>query len=56
LIDLKNSADNTIYSIEKSVSDYSEYKDKVPAEVAEVVTEMQSAVCDLRAAMSGDDL
>jgi hypothetical protein len=25
-------------------------------EVAEVVTEMQSAVCDLRAAMSGDDL
>jgi molecular chaperone DnaK len=53
LIDLKNSADNTIYSIEKSVS---EYKDKIPAEVAEVVTEMQSAVCDLRAAMSGDDL
>ena len=50
LIDLKNSADTTIYSIEKSVS---EYKDKVPAEV---VTEIQSAVSDLRAAMNGDDL
>jgi molecular chaperone DnaK len=50
LIDLKNSADTTIYSIEKSVS---EYKDKVPAEV---VTEIQSAVSDLRAAMAGDDL
>lgn len=50
LIDLRNSADTTIYSIEKSVS---EYKDKVPAEV---VTEIQSAVSDLRAAMAGDDL
>jgi len=50
LIDLKNSADTTIYSIEKSVD---EYKDKVPAEV---VTEIQSAVSDLRAAMAGDDL
>ncbi|XP_044389351.1 heat shock 70 kDa protein, mitochondrial [Triticum aestivum] len=49
LIDLRNSADTTIYSIEKSVS---EYKDKVPAEV---VTEIQSAVSDLRAAMAGDD-
>jgi len=49
LIDLKNSADTTIYSIEKSVS---EYKDKVPAEV---VTEIQSAVSDLRAALSGND-
>jgi molecular chaperone DnaK len=50
LIDIKNSADTTIYSIEKSVS---EYKDKVPAEV---VTEIQSAVSDLRSAMAGDDL
>ncbi|XP_039821337.1 heat shock 70 kDa protein, mitochondrial-like [Panicum virgatum] len=50
LIDLKNSADTTIYSIEKSVS---EYKDKVPAEVTK---EIESAVSDLRAAMSEDDL
>lgn len=50
LIDLKNSADTTIYSIEKSVS---EYKDKVPAEVT---NEIQSAVSDLRAAMAEDDL
>lgn len=50
LIDLKNSADTTIYSIEKSVD---EYKDKVPAEV---VTEIKTAVSDLREAMAGDDL
>jgi molecular chaperone DnaK len=50
LIDLKNSADTTIYSIEKSVS---EYKDKVPAEVTQ---EIESAVSDLRAAMAEDDL
>ncbi|CAD6218700.1 unnamed protein product [Miscanthus lutarioriparius] len=50
LIDLKNSADTTIYSIEKSVS---EYKDKVPAEVTK---EIESAVSDLRAAMAEDDL
>ncbi|KAG8049786.1 hypothetical protein GUJ93_ZPchr0009g426 [Zizania palustris] len=50
LIDLKNSADTTIYSIEKSVS---EYKDKVPTEVTK---EIESAVSDLRAAMAEDDL
>jgi molecular chaperone DnaK len=50
LIDLKNTADTTIYSIEKSVS---EYKDKVPAEVTQ---EIESAVSDLRAAMAEDDL
>ncbi|XP_062199684.1 heat shock 70 kDa protein, mitochondrial-like [Phragmites australis] len=50
LIDLKNSADTTIYSIEKSVS---EYKEKVPAEVTK---EIESAISDLRAAMAEDDL
>uniref|UniRef100_A0A0D9XF60 Uncharacterized protein n=1 Tax=Leersia perrieri TaxID=77586 RepID=A0A0D9XF60_9ORYZ len=50
LIDLKNSADTTIYSIERSVS---EYKDKVPAEVTQ---EIESAISDLRAAMAEDDL
>ncbi|ONM55934.1 heat shock protein 70 (Hsp 70) family protein [Zea mays] len=48
--DLKNSADTTIYTIEKSVS---EYKDKVPAEVTK---EIESAVSDLRAAMAEEDL
>ena len=50
LIDLKNNADTTIYSIEKSVS---EYKDKVPSEV---VSEIESAVADLRSAMGKDDI
>ncbi|CDO97356.1 unnamed protein product [Coffea canephora] len=49
LIDLKNQADTAIYSIEKSVS---EYKDKVPAEV---VSEIQAAVSDLRAALQNDN-
>ncbi|KAH6773194.1 mitochondrial HSO70 2 [Perilla frutescens var. hirtella] len=50
LIDLRNSADTTIYSIEKSVS---EYKDKIPSEV---VTEIESAVSDLRAAMGTENI
>ncbi|CAL5377607.1 unnamed protein product [Camellia sinensis] len=50
LIDLKNNADTTIYSIEKSVN---EYKDKVPSEV---VSEIESAVADLRSAMGKDDV
>ncbi|KAJ4964523.1 hypothetical protein NE237_024462 [Protea cynaroides] len=50
LIDIKNSADSTIYSIEKSLS---EYRDKVPAEIA---TEIESALTDLRKASSGDDI
>lgn len=50
LIDLRNSADTTIYSIEKSVS---EYKEKVPAEV---VSQIESAVSDLRAAMQTENI
>lgn len=50
LIDLRNSADTTIYSIEKSLS---EYRDKVPSEVA---SEIESAVADLRIAMGKDDV
>lgn len=50
LIDIKNSADTTIYSIEKSLS---EYRDKIPAEVA---TEIESAVADLRKEMAGDNV
>ncbi|KAL9174407.1 hypothetical protein ABFS82_02G051400 [Erythranthe guttata] len=50
LIDLKNSADTTIYSIEKSLN---EYKDKIPSEVA---TEIETAVSDLRSAMNNDNI
>lgn len=50
LIDIKNSADTTIYSIEKSLS---EYRDKIPAEVA---TEIETAVADLRKEMAGDSV
>ncbi|CAI9764462.1 unnamed protein product [Fraxinus pennsylvanica] len=50
LIDLKNSADTTIYSIEKSVN---EYREKVPSEV---VSEIESAVSELRSALSGDNI
>lgn len=50
LVDIKNSADTTIYSIEKSLG---EYRDKIPAEV---VTEIESAVADLRKAMANDDV
>ncbi|KAK4739852.1 hypothetical protein R3W88_003549 [Solanum pinnatisectum] len=50
LIDLRNSADTTIYSIEKSLN---EYRDKVPAEV---VTEIETAVSDLRAAMGTENI
>ncbi|KAK1306568.1 hypothetical protein QJS10_CPA10g00056 [Acorus calamus] len=49
LIDIRNSADTTIYSIEKSLS---EYRDKVPVEV---VTEIETAVSELRVVMNGDD-
>uniref|UniRef100_A0A5B7BTM5 Heat shock 70 kDa protein n=1 Tax=Davidia involucrata TaxID=16924 RepID=A0A5B7BTM5_DAVIN len=49
LIDLRNSADTSIYSIEKSLS---EYKDKIPSEV---VMEIESAVSDLRKAMGFDN-
>lgn len=49
LIDVRNSADTTIYSIEKSLG---EYRDKIPSEVAK---EIEDAVADLRKAMSGDN-
>jgi molecular chaperone DnaK len=48
LIDIRNSADTSIYSIEKSLS---EYREKIPAEVAK---EIEDAVSDLRSAMDGD--
>lgn len=50
LIDIRNSADTTIYSIEKSLG---EYKEKIPSEV---VKEIESAITDLRAAMGQDDV
>lgn len=50
LIDVRNNADTTIYSIEKSLS---EYRDKIPSEVA---SEIESAVADLRKEMAGDDI
>ncbi|KAK9905217.1 hypothetical protein M0R45_000411 [Rubus argutus] len=48
LIDIKNSADTTIYSIEKSLN---EYRDKIPSEVAK---EIEDAIADLRKATAGD--
>ncbi|KAF5448395.1 hypothetical protein F2P56_028936 [Juglans regia] len=50
LIDIRNSADTTIYSIEKSLS---EYKDKIPGEVAK---EIEDAIADLRKATAGDNV
>ncbi|ONI16064.1 hypothetical protein PRUPE_3G077000 [Prunus persica] len=49
LVDVKNNADTTIYSIEKSLS---EYRDKVPSEIAK---EIEDAVADLRKATGGDN-
>lgn len=50
LIDIKNSADTTIYSVEKSLS---EYRDKVPGEVAQ---EIEDAVTALKKAMERDEV
>eukprot|EP01018_Ginkgo_biloba_P020842 Gb_12927 [translate_table: standard] len=50
LIDARNTADSTVYTIEKSLSDY---KDKLPADIS---TEIESAVADLKKAMASDDL
>ncbi|KAF7843052.1 heat shock 70 kDa protein, mitochondrial [Senna tora] len=50
LIDIRNSADTTIYSIEKSLN---EYREKIPSEVAK---EIEDAVADLRTAMSGENV
>ncbi|CAN6700852.1 unnamed protein product [Malus baccata var. baccata] len=49
LIDVKNSADTTIYIIEKSLN---EYCDKVPSEIAQ---EIEDTVGDLRTAIGGDN-
>jgi molecular chaperone DnaK (HSP70) len=48
LIDLKNSADTTVYSVEKNLD---EYRDKLPADV---VSEIESAVADLKNAARSD--
>ncbi|CAN6323494.1 unnamed protein product [Urochloa humidicola] len=50
LIDIRNTADTTIYSIEKSLG---EYRDKIPAEVA---SEIEAAIADLRQEMASDDI
>ena len=50
LIDAKNTADTTIYSIEKSLG---EYKEKIPSEIAK---EIEDAVSDLRSAMQGENV
>ncbi|PKA47340.1 Heat shock 70 kDa protein, mitochondrial [Apostasia shenzhenica] len=50
LIDIKNTADTTIYSIEKSLG---EYKEKIPADVAK---EIEDAIAELRKAMASDDV
>lgn len=50
LIDVKNTADTTIYSVEKSLG---EYKDKIPAEVSK---EIEDAIADLRSAAAGDSV
>ncbi|KAI3865966.1 hypothetical protein MKW92_017644, partial [Papaver armeniacum] len=50
LIDMKNSADTSLYSMDKSLS---EYRDKIPAEV---VKEIEEAISDLRQASAGDNV
>ncbi|KAK9060322.1 hypothetical protein SSX86_021026 [Deinandra increscens subsp. villosa] len=50
LIDAKNNADTTIYSVEKNLN---EYRDKLPSEV---VSEIESAVSDLRNAAGSEDV
>ncbi|XP_042061547.1 heat shock 70 kDa protein, mitochondrial-like [Salvia splendens] len=50
LIDVRNNADTTIYSIEKSLN---EYREKIPSEVA---TEIETAVADLRSAMATENI
>ncbi|KAK1414576.1 hypothetical protein QVD17_30323 [Tagetes erecta] len=49
LIDAKNNADTTIYSVEKNLN---EYRDKLPSDV---VSEIEGAVSDLRKAAAGED-
>ncbi|GMH23683.1 hypothetical protein Nepgr_025526 [Nepenthes gracilis] len=50
LIDTKNTADTTIYSVEKSLG---EYREKIPVELAK---EIEDAVADLRSAMQRDNI
>jgi chaperone protein DnaK len=50
LIDIRNTADTSIYSIEKSLG---EYRDKIPAEVA---SEIEAAIADLRQQMITEDI
>ncbi|CAO2813603.1 unnamed protein product [Amaranthus hypochondriacus] len=50
LIDARNTADTTIYSVEKSLG---EYKEKIPSEIAK---EIEDAVSDLRSAMQGENV
>ncbi|KAG6421954.1 hypothetical protein SASPL_118514 [Salvia splendens] len=47
---IRNNADTTIYSIEKSLN---EYREKIPSEVA---TEIETAVADLRSAMATENI
>jgi molecular chaperone DnaK (HSP70) len=49
LINIRNNADTSVYSIEKSLG---EYRDKIPIEV---VKEIEDAVSNLRSAMLGDN-
>ncbi|KAL9231927.1 hypothetical protein vseg_007085 [Gypsophila vaccaria] len=50
LIDARNTADTTIYSVEKSLG---EYREKIPSEVAK---EIEDAVSELRDAMQKEDV
>ncbi|KAL9251150.1 Heat shock 70 kDa protein, mitochondrial-like protein [Drosera capensis] len=50
LIDARNTADTTIYSVEKSLS---EYREKIPAVVAK---EIEDAIAELRNTMTKDDI
>ncbi|KAM7470573.1 hypothetical protein LguiA_008756 [Lonicera macranthoides] len=50
LIDVRNNADRTAYSVEKSLN---EYRDKIPSDV---VAEIESVVADLKKASGGDDV
>ena len=50
LIDARNAADSTIYSVEKSLS---EYKDKLPSEV---VSEIEFVVADLKKEITNEDV
>ncbi|PWA71062.1 magnesium transporter CorA-like family protein [Artemisia annua] len=50
LIDAKNTADTTIYSVEKNLN---EYREKLPSEV---ISEIENAVADLRKAAGSEDV